>query len=98
MEDNGYVQNIGGGQLAYSRRIEPMGMADIVRLHDPDHLGEPLPPIDHQGIDHAFVGKVFEVWYYFDGNPGHLQFVWRRYAKPCHCRLLGRIYPVDFIW
>jgi len=68
-EDSLRDQGIGGGQqLAYSRRIEPMGMADIVRMHDPDHLGDPLPPIEHQGIDDEFVGKGFEVWYYYDGQ------------------------------
>ena len=28
----------------------------------------PLPPIEHQGINHAFEGKAFEVWYYYDGQ------------------------------
>ena len=45
-----------------------MGMTDIVRYHDPDHLGIPLPPIEHQGINHSFEGKAFEVWYYYDGQ------------------------------
>jgi len=39
-----------------------------VRDHDPDHLGDPLPPIEHQGIDDSFDGKAFLVWYYFDGQ------------------------------
>jgi len=47
-----------GGQ-AYSRRIEPMGMAAIARYHDPDHLGIPLPPIDHQGINDQDNGKAW---------------------------------------
>jgi len=67
-KDSNYLQGDGGGQYAYSRRIEPMRMADIVRYHDPDHLGEPLPPIDHQGINDQFNGKAFLVWYYSDGQ------------------------------
>ena len=62
------LQGDGGGQWAYSRRIEPMGMADIVRYHDPDHLGDPLPPIEHQGINDSFEGTAFLVWYYYDGQ------------------------------
>ncbi len=69
MQDNGYVQGLGGaGQWGYSRGIEPMGMADIVRYHDPDHLGDPLPPIDHQGINDQYLDKAFLVWYYYDGQ------------------------------
>jgi len=45
-----------------------MGMADIVRYHDPDHLGDPLPPIEHQGINDSFEGTAFLVWYYYDGQ------------------------------
>jgi len=36
--------------------------------HDPDHLGIPLPPIYHQGINDFFEGKAFLVWYYCDGQ------------------------------
>jgi len=54
----GIQQGDGGGQ-AYSRRIEPMGMAAIARYHDPDHLGIPLPPIDHQGINDQDNGKAW---------------------------------------
>ena len=60
-KDTNYLQGDGGGQWAYSRRIEPMGMADIVRYHDPDHLGDPLPPIEHQGINDSFEGTAFLV-------------------------------------
>jgi len=67
-EDIGYLQGDGGGQWGYSRSIEPMGIADIVRYHDPDHLGDPLPPIDHQGINDQDNGKAFLVWYYYDGQ------------------------------
>src|SRR5437867_10612883 len=34
--DSNYVQGAGGDQWAYSRWIGPMGIADIVRSHDPD--------------------------------------------------------------
>ena len=66
--DSNYVQGSGNGQWAYSRGIAPMGMADIVRSHDPDHLGIPLPPINHQGINDFFEGKAFLVWYHYDGQ------------------------------
>jgi len=73
--DSNYLQGAGGtislfegDQWAYSRRIEPMGMADIVRYHDQEHLGIPLPPIEHQGINDEDEGKAFLVWYYYDGQ------------------------------
>src|SRR5438093_470411 len=73
--DSKYLQGAGGtislfkgDQWAYSRRIEPMGMADIVRYHDQEHLGIPLPPIEHQGINDEDEGKAFLVWYYYDGQ------------------------------
>ena len=67
-EDSGYVQDIGGGRWGYSRSIAPVSVDDIFRYHDLEHLGIPLPPIEHQGINDAFEGKAFLVWYYFDGQ------------------------------
>ena len=67
-DDIGYVQGGARSQWAYSRKIEPIGMADILRYHDLEHLGIPLPPIDHQGINDQFNGKAFLVWYYYDGQ------------------------------
>jgi len=58
-KDSNYLQGVGGGQWGYSRGIEPMGMADIVRYHEPDHLGDPLPPSDHQGINDQYLDKAF---------------------------------------
>ena len=66
--DSGYVQGSGNGQWAYSRGIEPMGIDDIFRYHDQEHLGIPLPPIYHQGINDFFEGKAFLVWYYYEGQ------------------------------
>ena len=66
--DSNYVQGNGNGQWAYSRGIEPMGIEDIFRYHDLEHLGIPLPPIYHQGINDFFEGKAFLVWYYYDGQ------------------------------
>ena len=65
--DSNYLQDVGGGRLDYSRGIEPMGVENILR-HDPDHLGDPLPPIEHQGINNSFEGTPFLVWYYYDGQ------------------------------
>ena len=67
-KDSGYVQDLGGGRWGYSRIIEPMSVDDIFRYHDLEHLGIPLPPIDHQGINDQFNGKAFLVWYSFDGQ------------------------------
>ena len=67
--DTNYLQGAGGHQQwAYSRSITPMGVDQIFRYHDLEHLGIPLPPIEHQGINDAFEGKAFLVWYYFDGQ------------------------------
>src|SRR2546425_5507102 len=44
MEDRNYVQGVGSNQLAYSRGIDPMGIDDILRYSDPDHVGPNCRP------------------------------------------------------
>ena len=55
-------------RCGYSRGIGSAAIDYMVHVSDPDHVGPKLPPIDHQGIEDAFVGKAFLVWYYYDGQ------------------------------
>lgn len=67
MEDRIFMQDIGDGRIAYSRRISPAGNAFILR-HYHAYGGPKPPPIDHQGIDDAFLEKASVIWYWHDGK------------------------------
>jgi hypothetical protein len=54
-------------QIGYSRAISPVGREFIVR-HYVAYGGVKPPPIDHQGIDDAFVGKASVVFYFYRGK------------------------------
>ena len=65
--DKGYLQGVGDGKIGYSRAI---GVVDssIIRQNNESYGGAELPPLDHQGIDDAFVEKASEVWYWYQGQ------------------------------
>ena len=66
--DVGFLQTVnGGGQIAYSRAIEPVGRDDIMS-HYKAYGGRQPPLINHQGIDDAYVGKASVVRYYHRGK------------------------------
>jgi hypothetical protein len=67
MEDHIFLQDLGGNQLHYSRGISPVGTGYIMR-HYQAYGGPTPPPIDHQGIDDAFIGKGSETWYFHGGK------------------------------
>jgi hypothetical protein len=54
-------------QIGYSRAISPVGREFIMRHHQ-GYGGVKPPPIDHQGIDDAFVGKASVVLYFYRGK------------------------------
>jgi len=71
-KDIDYLQGDGGDKIVYSRGILPVGRDQI--LGDYKAFGGPVPPpIDHQGIDDAFVGKASGVHYFFKGKWLRLQ-------------------------
>jgi len=70
-EDLNTLQGVGQGQIGYSRQIEPVGEKYIL-----DHYhafgGPKPPPIDHFGINDAFVEKASVVLYFYQGKWLHL--------------------------
>ena len=56
------LQVVGDNQIGYSCLISPVGREFILR-HYQAYGGVKPPPIDHQGIDIAFVGKASVVLY-----------------------------------
>jgi hypothetical protein len=56
LEDRIFLQGISPEKVGYSRKIMAVGKDFIIRHYDA-YGGPKPPPIDHQGIDDAFVGK-----------------------------------------
>ena len=67
MKDIDRLQGEGGDKIVYSREITPVGKADIMR-HYLGYGGPQPPPIDHQGIDDAFLEKASVVNYFYRGK------------------------------
>jgi hypothetical protein len=67
MEDRTYLQGITQTEIGYSRGIRPVGKDFIMRHYDA-YGGHTPPPIDHQGIDDAFIEKASVTWYFHDGK------------------------------
>jgi hypothetical protein len=57
----------GDGKIGFSRRISVVGREYILD-HYREYGGPKPPPIDHDGIDDAFVGKASVVRYYYKGE------------------------------
>jgi hypothetical protein len=66
MKDIDRIQGWGDGKLVYSRAITAVGETFILRHVDAD--APKPPPIDHQGIDDAFVAKASVVQYFDRGK------------------------------
>jgi hypothetical protein len=65
-EDKGYLQWSGSG-WDFSRAIAPADRAYILQ-HYQAYGGTKPPPLDHQGIDDAFVEKGSVVRYFYQGK------------------------------
>ncbi|HEY3443637.1 MAG TPA: hypothetical protein VGK29_22960 [Paludibaculum sp.] len=65
--DIGSLQGLGGDEIGYSRAISPVERAFIMD-HYHAYGGRKPPPIDHQGIDNAFVGKASVTMYFHEGK------------------------------
>jgi hypothetical protein len=61
------LQGEGGGAIGYSRAISPVGR-DFIRQHYEIYGGVKPPPMDHEGIDDAFVEKGSVVLYFYQGK------------------------------
>ena len=69
--DKNRLQSVGNDEIGYSRGISPAGKQYIeshYALHrEAAGVLEP-PPIDHEGINDAFLGKASTVHYFFQGK------------------------------
>ena len=70
--DRGGLQVVRGEEIGYSIMIFPVGEAYILD-HYKAYGGPEPPPIDHQGINYAFIEKASVVLYRHDGEWLHLQ-------------------------
>jgi hypothetical protein len=71
-EDETYLQNLGNGNIGYSREISAAGR-DFILQHYRAYGGPEPPDIDHHGIDDAFLEKASITWYFHNGKWLRLQ-------------------------
>jgi hypothetical protein len=71
-EDRDYLQGLNGNQIGYSRQIIAAGR-DFIMRHYRAYGGPEPPPIDHHGIDDAFLEKASITWYFYQGKWLRLQ-------------------------
>lgn len=67
LEDRIFLQDIPPEKIGHSREISAVGREFIMR-HYAAYGGTKPPPIDHLGIDHAFLEKASVVWYFYAGK------------------------------
>jgi hypothetical protein len=67
LEDRNFIQGITPAKVGFSRGIAPVGKDFIMRHYDA-YGGPKPPPIDHQGIDDAFIEKASVTWYFEGGK------------------------------
>ncbi len=66
-EDRNFLQGLGGEKIGFSRKISAVGRDFIIRNYR-TFGGRKPPPIEHQGIDDAFVGKASTTHYNYKGK------------------------------
>ena len=71
-EDRSYMQGLDGKEPGYSHQIGAVGR-DFIMRHYRAYGGPQPPPIDHHGIDDAFLEKASITWYFYDGKWLRLQ-------------------------
>jgi hypothetical protein len=67
LEDRNYLQGIDENRIGFSRGIGVAG-SDFIMRHYNAYGGTKPPPLDHQGINDAFLEKASVVWYFYAGN------------------------------
>ena len=67
VEDRGFLQGDVGDKINYSRGIRPVG-TEFIMTHFKAYGGPKPPPIDHQGIDDAFIEKASVTHYFHAGK------------------------------
>ncbi len=71
-EDKVYLQGVGEGKIAFSREIQAVDRKFIM-AHYRAYGGPEPPPVNHQGIDDAFLGKASVTHYWHNGKWLQLQ-------------------------
>jgi hypothetical protein len=71
-EDRSYLQGLDGDKIGYSREITAASR-DFIMRHYRAYGGPEPPPIDHHGIDDAFLEKASITWYFHNGKWLRLQ-------------------------
>src|SRR3989475_11589669 len=71
-EDKGYLQDVGNDTIQYSREITAVDRKFIM-THYRAYGGPEPPPIDHHGIDDAFMEKASVTHYWYEGKWLRLQ-------------------------
>lgn len=71
-EDRSYIQGLDGGNIGYSREITA-ARRDFIKRRYRAYGGPEPPPIDHYGIDDAFLEKASITWYFHLGTWLRLQ-------------------------
>ena len=66
-EDRNYLQSLGDDKVGFSRGISA-ARKNFITQHHRAYGGPTLPPIDHQGINDAFLEKASIVHYFFEGK------------------------------
>jgi hypothetical protein len=67
MEDRIFLQGLTATEIGYSRGIGAVG-SDFIMEHYDAYAGPKPPPIDHQGINDAFLEKASAIWFFHDGK------------------------------
>jgi hypothetical protein len=70
--DRSYMQGPDGKEPGYSHQIGAVGR-DFIMRHYRAYGGPQPPPIDHHGIDDAFLEKASVTWYFHNGKWLRLQ-------------------------
>ena len=71
-EDRTYLQGLDSDTISYSREIA-VANRDFIMGHYRAYGGPEPPPIDHHGIDDAFLEKASVTWYFHRGKWLRLQ-------------------------
>lgn len=71
-DERTFLQGLGGDKIGYSREITAANR-DFIMRHYQAYSGPRPPPIDHLGIDDAFVGKASVTRYFHQGKWLRLQ-------------------------
>jgi hypothetical protein len=66
--DSAFLQTVtGDGTIGFSRGLAAVGR-EVIMSDYKAFGGKKPPPIDHQGIDDAFVGKASRIIYFYHGK------------------------------